>query len=299
MALVTSSAGVTIGFDVELFSRAASWAQQIQGISLSQSSRCFSAGAFGGPLVVGLLTPQRNAMTLAAKNVEMTYFGLYRTVFKDGLLLGFRGGSRPMLSAVPQFTALGPIYLWAERRTQSPACGIAFAALAESFCTYSAQRSNAQILFNASRTNATERVEVQPMTRLTGPGFTCHVLRNVFAMAGIRLISPYSREVVKKVPGASRLSSESTHVAADLASSIIASTLSMPFNHMFSWASCTPELQRMSYTERAKAMSNFMISNYQQQGWRLFGRDLSVRISYTGLLFTIYAAVERSFVGKQ
>eukprot|EP00439_Symbiodinium_sp_Y106_P072818 s78_g13.t1 len=51
------------------------------------------SGVVGGPLVVGLLTPQRNAMTLAAKDVHSSFFGLYRQVFQAGLLKAFRGGN--------------------------------------------------------------------------------------------------------------------------------------------------------------------------------------------------------------
>jgi len=251
------------------------------------------SGAVGGPLVVGMLTPQRNAMTLAAKDVGSTYLGLYGQVFARGLAQGFRGGSRPMLAAIPQFTAIGPVYLAAEKRTGSPAVSMLMASVAESLCTFSAQVRNAQIQFNATRTCATEHVALQPLRRMVGPGFLPHVGRNMFAMMGIRLLSPHSLQIVERMPGASRLGREQRLVAADLASSVCAATLSMPLNHIFSWAACTPELERLSYWQRCVASAQFLVGNYQRQGAGLFARDLGVRISYTGLLFTVYRAVER------
>jgi hypothetical protein len=252
------------------------------------------ASSFGGPLVVGLLTPQRNAMTLAAKDVTSSYIGLYKKVFQDGLLNSFRGGGKPTLSACPQFTAIGPVYLGVERYSQSALMGMVVASTFESLLTFSAQRTNAKIQFNAFRTSA-QRLALD--SGLTGPGFTCHVLRNLFAMGGIRLMSPYTHQFVQNMPGSSHLSSKSSLLLSDFISSTFAATLSMPFNHVFSWSSCTPELNAMSYTCRAKAQANFIITNYKEQGWRLLRRDLSIRISYTAVLFTLYRAIERHVVG--
>jgi len=52
----------------------------------------------------------------------------------------------------------------------------------------------------------------------------------------------------------------------------------------------------MSYTQRARESVSFLVNNYMEQGLRLLARDLAVRISYTGLLFTGYRYVERKMV---
>merc|ERR1740121_875683 len=101
-------------------------------------------------------------------------------------------------------------------------------------------------------------------------------------MMGIRVFSPYAHDVVGLIPGTSNLSDDTRDLLADLSSSICAATLSMPFNHVFSWSTCTPELGRMSYLQRAKAQSQWIVSNYSSQGAKLLGRDLCIRISYTG-----------------
>merc|ERR1719210_2058528 len=158
MAVAAQSIGaqptLSLGF------RLPSWETVVSRMDVSLLS-----GAVGGPLVVGGLTPQRNAMTLAAKNISSSYLGLYRQVFARGFSQGFAGGSRPMLAAVPQFTAIGPVYLIAERQTGSAALSMLMASVAESLCTYAAQRRNAQIQYNATRACASQHLAYQPLHR--------------------------------------------------------------------------------------------------------------------------------------
>eukprot|EP00405_Crypthecodinium_cohnii_P014586 CAMPEP_0206449048 /NCGR_PEP_ID=MMETSP0324_2-20121206/17856_1 /ASSEMBLY_ACC=CAM_ASM_000836 /TAXON_ID=2866 /ORGANISM="Crypthecodinium cohnii, Strain Seligo" /LENGTH=295 /DNA_ID=CAMNT_0053918349 /DNA_START=134 /DNA_END=1021 /DNA_ORIENTATION=- len=253
------------------------------------------AGAVGGPLMVGTLTPQRNAMTLAAKDIHSSYVGIYRQVFSQGFAKAWRGGSITCVAAVPQFTAIGPVFLYCDHKFNSPAIGMLGAAVFESMFTFSAQRRNAQIQYNATVPVA-QQVPHQSFYRVAGAGFTPHVLRNLFAQMGIRLFAPYSYQVVSVLPGTRSMNEQSKLLASDLTSSVVASTLSMPFNHVFSWAACTPELDKMSYLQRATAMSSWLVNNYRQQGIRLLGRDLAVRISYTAALYTGYRSVERFMV---
>ena len=262
-------------------------------LRVSLNSEIF-AGLVGGPLVVGFLTPQRNAMTLAAKDTTSSLLGLYRQVFSSGFLQGFQGISRPALAAMPQFTVIGPVFLVAEKNTGSSMAALAMAGCAESFFTYGAQRRNAVIAYNQTRAPAEQLA--MPRMQMMGPGAMFHIMRNMTAMTGIRIFSPHSHDVVCKLPGASRLSREQSLVAADFASSVVAATLSMPFNHIFSWSACTPELQSMAYTQRARASCSWLFMNYKQQGVGLLARDLAVRINYTAFLFTLYRFVERHFV---
>lgn len=254
------------------------------------------AGAVGGPVVIGTLTPHRNAMTLAAKNPTASLIGLYRQVFQHGFVRAYTGGSRPMLAAIPQFTAIGPLYLVAERKTGSTLSAITISSVAESLLSYAAQKRNAQISYNATRASVSEHIAYQPLNRLAGPGFIPHVARNMFAMMGIRLFSPYSLKVVEQVPGSQYLGKEGQVITADFASSVVASILSMPFNHIFSWAACTPELEQMSWSRRCKASSIWLLDTYRERGARLLGRDLMVRIIYSSLLFTGYKMIERRMV---
>jgi len=193
---------------------------------------------------------------------------------------------------MPQFSMIGPVYLQVYKMTDSRAVAVLAASLGESLLTFAPQRGNAQIQYNAVRP-AHEHIELTPLTRISGPGFSFHVWRNAMAMMGIRLFSPYTEKVVRHIPHINSYP-ESKAILSDFSASIMSSMLSMPFNHVFSWACCSPELARMSQLERLQAYATFLIGNYSAPGrLSLLGRDLMVRISYTGFLFTGYHVVER------
>lgn len=250
------------------------------------------AGVVGGPMVVGALTPQRNAMTLAAKDVTSNYFGLYRQVLQDGVLRAFRGGSRPTLAAIPQFSMIGPVYLQFFQATDSRAAAVLAASFGESLLTFAPQRRNAQIQYNAARP-AHQHIAITPSMQISGPGFIFHVWRNAVAMMGIRLFAPYTERVVQHLPTMDR-HPETKAILSDLSASMISSVLSMPFNQVCSWAYCSPELVHMTQRQRLQAYATFLIGSYCGAGrLGLLGRDLMVRISYTSFLFTGYHIVER------
>ena len=266
------------------------WSVQIASWSLQNAE--LLAGLVGGPMVVGFLTPQRNAMTLAAKDVHSTFFGLYRQVLQDGFLKAFRGGSRPTLAAMPQFSMIGPLYLQVYKLTDSRAAAVLAASIGESALTFAPQRRNAQIQYNAVRP-AQQHLAITPMRQLSGPGFGFHVWRNATAMMGIRLFSQYTERVVMHIPTMER-NPETRQILSDFSASMVSSLLSMPFNQVFSWACCSPELMGMTHRQRLQAYMAFLIGSYCGPGrLSLLGRDLMVRISYTSFLFTGYHIVER------
>ncbi|CAJ1343460.1 unnamed protein product, partial [Effrenium voratum] len=199
---------------------------------------------------------------------------------------------KPTLAAVPQFSMIGPAYLYVYKLTDSRGTAVWAASLGESLLTFAPQRRNAQIQYNAVRP-ASQHLEVAPMSRISGPGFGFHVWRNAVAMMGIRLFSPYTEQVVRHIPTMDERP-ETKAILSDFSASIVSSFLSMPFNHVFSWACCSPELAEMSQLQRLQAYANFLIGNYCAPGrLSLLGRDLCVRIGYTGFLFTGYHIVER------
>lgn len=272
---------------------------QVDNLSSITASRLLKSipieafsGAIGGPTVVGVLTPLRNASTLAAKNIEASYAGLYRKVFEQGLFKGWRGCGKPMVAGVPQFTACGPVYHMCNQATGSSTASVMGAATIESLFTFGSHRRNAQIQFNATR-SAAEQIQYHSLRELAGAGFMAHVTRNVFAMSGIRILSPLFGDRLGALPGMDQLSNRGRLFTVDLILSGLAASLSMPFNHIFSWSSCTPELDKMPYRERFTASMRFMFTTYQQQGAKLFARDLAVRVTYASLLFSGYNAIER------
>lgn len=254
-----------------------------------------AASAFiGGPISVGILTPQRNAMTLAAMELSLSYVGLYRAVFAEGPLKAFRGIPYPMLASVPQFAAIGPVYLACEAKGMPVPLAISAASVVESSLTYFAHRRNAQIQYNATRSAANAiPVSGVGLAYVMGPGFAWHVGRNIAGMAGIRVFSPWCKQMFERMPGGRNFSEAQLAFAGDLSASAFASTLSMPFNQVFSWCACTPALEKQSYIQRTRAGLGFLIGSYRQFGLRLLQRDLCIRISYTASLFTIYRTIER------
>jgi len=264
----------------------------VPGCKRSQEVVC---GFIGGPLVVGALTPLRNAMTLGAKDTTSSLQGLYQKVFTQGFLQGFRGGSKPVLAAVRKYTAVGPFYHFMHRHTDSIPAAMLGAAVMESLMTFSAHKHNAQVQYNATRMLVSEKIAYQPVHRIVAPGFQWHVGRNFSAMLGIRMFSPQIHEQIDRLPAAGNVNKESKLLLADFVSSVVAASLSMPFNHMFSWSACTPELNNMSWARRTEHAQQWFVKTYLKQGMKLFGRDLLIRINYTSLLFTGYSWIERSF----
>ena len=68
------------------------------------------AGGVGGPMVFYTITPARNALTIAAQDVNLSVVGCYRQVFQAGFTSGWTGGIYPAIAACPQFLCLGPVY---------------------------------------------------------------------------------------------------------------------------------------------------------------------------------------------
>lgn len=235
-------------------------------------------------------------MTLSAKDTASSFSGIYRQVFSRGFVGGYRGGSGPTMASMPQFTAIGPVYLAAERALGNPMLApiaVVVASTMESLFSFSVQRKNAAIQFNAVRPK-TQQIVIPSSKRLVAPGFVAHVGRNALAMTGIRVFSPHLHSVVEG--NAPFLGAEGVQIVSDLTSSIVAATLSMPCNHIFSWAACTPELEQMSPVDRGRAQLRYITRNYTEYGVGLLFRDLRVRICYTGFLFTLYHIVERRMI---
>lgn len=251
-------------------------------------------GLIGGPLTVSTLTPCRNAMTLAAKEPNLGFAGIYRTVFARGIVGAYAGGFQPTIAAIPQFTCTGPVYLVAERKFNGNKPAALFStALIESLLTYRAQARNAQMFYNSSRACASERLAHQPGYMLMGPGFLPHVFRNIMGMVGIRMIAPKVTPTIRQLPGISSLPKEGQQVVADFSASCCSATVSMLCNHIFSYSVCTPEMLKMSYPARAKAQVTWLAGAYMEKGVGLLGRDLAIRITYVATLFTFYRVIER------
>ncbi|CAE8734108.1 unnamed protein product, partial [Polarella glacialis] len=126
------------------------------------------AGAFGGPLCIGALTPLRNACTLAAQDKLSTVKQIYGRVFSRGITTGWTGACTPAAAAAVQFTTLGPGYFVYLNMLGSPAAAVAAGAVTESFIVYGPTTRNSQLLNNVMATSAEKKVQVRPF-RAFGP----------------------------------------------------------------------------------------------------------------------------------
>merc|ERR1719230_2448533 len=68
------------------------------------------AGVFGGPFVIFLFTPMRNALSLAAADQESSALEIYEATFPDKLASGWVGGVSSAIAACPEFVAMGPLF---------------------------------------------------------------------------------------------------------------------------------------------------------------------------------------------
>lgn len=273
---------------------------KVQDVGLMIEPTLFLSGAFGGPLIIGSLTPLRNACTLAAQDTVSTAGQLYGRVFSKGLLSGWTGATTPAAAAAVQFTTLGPGYYAFLKLLGSPAAAVTAGVVTETLITYGPTTRNAQLMHNeVSSTSA--KVTVKPI-RPFGPGFGALVLRNCCANAGIRVLS---------TPFADMLSHFSMNQApagvcrfgGDFLASVVCGAISMPFNQLYNFQVTSEASQNANAVERFKMGLSFLKKQYLAPSDRgtlrlskVVLRDAGLRSLYIGCMFSSYAAVERLFL---
>lgn len=269
----------------------------------SQSKQLLLAGALGGPLTIGLYTPLRNAITLGAKDAATSAWSLYRLAFAQGLSGGWTGWRAPTVFSCPQFIAIGPLYhLYSS--VAGPSLAIVPTALTESAISYGSQARNAQMAYNVT-VDASKRVALQRPWDPRGAGFAAHIIRNVCAMSGIRVLThPVELALTSSaakldVP----LDARSTATVADFVSSIISAAISMPFNQLFNFLVITPAATRQEGIFIACVA--FLESQYltrspagRVQLSRTLLRDMFMRCFYIAPQLSTYSAIERLCVSR-
>lgn len=259
------------------------------------------SGTFGGPFVVYMLTPLRNALTLASQDRISSVFQIYQSCFRGGLVRGWTGGIYPSIPAVPQFVTLGPLY-HVYSGLIGPYLALVATGVTESAFTFGAHSRNAQMAHNANIMDPANRVtKLSPSITLFGPGFIPHIGRNVVAMSGIRIFaSPINIELNRWFPEASE---KSKRTASDFIGSMFSGVLSTPFNQMFNFLATSPSAQTMTYRERSHFLKEFLKGQYfvrtpegRLRPSRIMMRDIALRSVYSMGLFGIYATIERNLV---
>ncbi|CAK0846506.1 unnamed protein product [Prorocentrum cordatum] len=271
----------------------------LAGAALPEAPVLF-AGALGGPLVIGLWAPLRNACTLAAQDSRSTARQIIlQRVFGRGLLQGWTGASAPAAAAAVQFTTLGPGYHFFRHHLGSSEAAVAAGALAESVITYAPSTRNAQLMHNRVA-DAPERVTVRGFLP-AGPGFGALVARNCLANAGIRVLSQPVAEAITRVAPPGVRESGACKVGGDFFASVLCGVLSMPFNQLFNFQVTSRASLESTPADRARLGVEFLKRQYfvtsssgALRPSRIMLRDASLRSMYIGCVFSTYAAVERA-----
>jgi len=268
------------------------------GAALPETPLLF-AGALGGPFVIGLLAPLRNACTLAAQDSRSTARQIFQRVFGRGLLSGWTGASAPAAAAAVQFTTLGPGYHFFRHHLGSAEAAVAAGALTESVITYAPSTRNAQLMHN-KMADAPARVSVRGFVPV-GPGFCALVTRNFLANAGIRVLSQPMAEAIARCAPPGVRESGACKVGGDFSASVVCGALSMPFNQLFNFQVTSRASLGSTAADRARLGVEFLKRQYfvtsssgRVMPSRIVLRDAFLRSLYIGCLFSTYAAVERA-----
>lgn len=141
-----------------------------------------AAGALGGPFVIYLVTPMRNALTLGTLDSSKSAIRLYRDVFRGGFMAGFAGGQYMSVAAVPGFMVLGPCFhMFKDLCGGSSTAATALTAVAETAVFFGSETKNAQVAYNADAakkgTKPIAKLHSQYMPVGKGVGF--HVARKL------------------------------------------------------------------------------------------------------------------------
>jgi len=283
------------------------------------------SGAFGGPFVIYLCTPLRNALTLGSQDRRSGFSLLLRKVFRGGSLAGWTGGAAPAVVACPQFLALGPIYhalhgafrglagVEGDRHVLLPSFFAASGAgLCETCLTFGSQSRNAQMAYNSSFVSFSSvndgsriRFPLNKTYQFWGVGAGPMFVRNMVSATSVRTMSPWLRERTATAPVG-----PGTHaVLCDICCSVSVCTITAPVHQLFNFLATTPQASRLPREQRWKLARDFLNKQYftpiprqsplepELYSWKVSpvaARDFGMRTIYVTSVFTIYMFIERT-----
>jgi len=256
-----------------------------------------AAGGLGGPFVMLLVTPCRNALTFGSQDQVSTIKEIYsKQVFARGIPKGWTGGIYPAIAACPQFLCLGPAYHIFKNNGLGVVGGVVACSALETAIVYGAETKNAQLA-----TNAKAGKDIIPKVHRAyvpyGPGVLLHISRNIIATSGIRIFNVPINNALDKVNNG-RVNKGVVDFVGDFGANVLGSALSMPIHMLYNFTVCTPELWTMKPSDKKTAMVDYLKKQYIRDGKisPLLMRDLGLRILYLAQAYTLYATIEKSLV---
>lgn len=282
------------------------------------------SGACGGPFVIYLCTPMRNALTLGSQDRSSRARALFGKVFRGGPSAGWLGGRAPAVVACPQFLALGPVYhtlhkcwrdaLGVQQNDGHRMLPSFFAAIGagfiETLLTFGSQSRNAQMAYNNSFVVYSSIAEGERMAvplnrpyQIWGAGAMPMYIRNIASVTSVRTMSPKLQEHADFITPVFR------PVACDVVCSVSVCSITAPVGQLFNFMVTTPYAARAPAMERCKMAREFLYRQYfvplprkssldpQVYSWRISNnaaRDFGMRTLYVTSVFTIYMTIERT-----
>lgn len=261
------------------------------------------AGAIGGPTVIYLVTPLRNALTLGAMDSSKSALTLYKDVFRGGFFSGWAGGKYMAQAALPGFLVIGPVFhVYKDICGGSSAAAVALTAVSESMIFYGSETKNAQTAYNldAQKKGAQGITKLQSQYNPLGPGISYHIARNYLAMSGLRIFGQPCQDAIAVVsPG---ISPTVRCLLGEFIANVFVSALSTPFHQLYGF-SVTQGLMAQSQAEtkvsKLELAKGFLRSQYLTPTGRISSvaaRDVVLRVLYNASIFTMYGPIERTLV---
>ena len=255
------------------------------------------AGTVGGPSVMLLVTPLRNALTLAASDTKSDVRQIYRQVFQRG---GWVGGVYTLIPSIPQFCVIGPLFhVWKDIFGNAQSAVLATAGC-ETLLAYGAETRNAQMAGSI-------RGKLHNPMIPFGPGVALHFTRNALAMSGLRVLSDPCRGAFRSAIDTFGIEVDDNvqHITSDLVANLIASAVSMPLHQLYGFTVVNagnrdllqpkPSLSDRIRESRAFLRRQFLVPGTNQMS-RIAWRDIVLRCSYNATIYTIFGCIERASV---
>jgi len=264
-----------------------------------------AAGAIGGPFVIYFVTPMRNALTLGALDSTKSALTLYKDVFRGGVMSGFSGGQYMAVAAVPGFLVIGPAWhMYKDVCGGSAGAATALTAVSETLVFFGSETKNAQMAYNKDA----ETKGKKPIAKLQspyvpfGPGVGLHIARNFLAMSGLRVFSQPCQDALAKT--SPNMSSGTRVILGDGIANVFVAALSAPLHQLYGFSvthRVAAAAEGGAQESMANAAKSFLRSQYLTPAGRLSSvalRDVFLRVAYNASIFSVYGAIERSFVSN-
>jgi len=253
-----------------------------------------AAGGLGGPFCMYLVSPFRNAMSIASQDASLSVASVMRTVFAKGFTSGWVGGAYPAVAACPQYLCLGPMYHFYASFAGST-LGTVLAGATETAVLYGAETKAGQLAINAAKEGRIPTNRIQSPVNPWGPGVSLNFARNVFALSGMRVINEPVVKSVEAMCGKGPVVS----LAADLAANCCGAAITMPMHMSYQFVITSgPKLWDLPQAEQNKELVKFLRNAYFPNGKvsATILRDLTLRAGYIATAFTMYMQIEKAAI---